>query len=563
MLGSALQRRSFLRVGAALAGGVMAGPGLLGNAIAAPDSGGPSQKAALVAKVNGRYVTAARSGTSRLIANQAIKGPSETFEVVDLGGGNVALRSASSGNYVCAESGGGSWLVANRGAAGPWETFALVRNRDGSVSLRAVNGRYVCAENAGASPLIANRSAIGSWECFDLQVETQVVRPKYGPVSFSTLAEARSALSAPADAEYVYWPSGSTAMLEEVFMGMSDNQILVLPERDAPYEIDSADGFRAAGISWITGQGGRRVPIVGKYRGRTARTWFAMARARRGILGLGPGAVVRPSASAFRQERQIYPGAVADTGWSMVGAAQKLIETSTPNAYFGNFVMQGRDFGGVAYHGLSSSKGAVYENLYLDAAHRGFARIPNGETGGISVVGPYEIKNVEVNCRDRGTGARVGSSPIMINSSAGGRMEHVYTHEPVTGGVTLWNCSGAHEAVDLRTEYGSHGLNLEASRPGFSFTWTGGSCLIDYRHLGEYPGLADGTSDGSTGLHLGVRSPHGSQKIAITDVAIDRGPASPALAVQIYGSGEARLQKPEDITRRSADGSSLPVRLYS
>lgn len=523
-----------------------------------------SPKVGLVSRANGRYLTAVGSGTSRLIANQVNQGAAETFEMVDLGSGNVALRSTASGFFVCAESAGNSWLVANRATAGAWETFTLVRNRDQTVSFRAVNGKYVCAENAGSSPLIADRAAIGSWESFDMQIGKQPdPTPKYGPVSFPTLAAARSALNAPADAEYVYWPTGSKAMLEEVFMGMSDNQILVLPERDEPYEIDSADGFRAAGISWITGQGGKRIPVANKYRGRTARTWFAMARARRGIIGLGPGVVIRPSASAFRQERQIYPGAVADTGWSMVGAAQKLIETSTPNAYFGNFVMQGRDFGGVAYHALSSSKGAVYENLLLDAAHRGFARVPNGETGGISVVGPYLIKNVEVNCRDRSTGARVGSSPIMINSSAGGRMEHVYAHEPVTGGVTLWNCSGAHEAVDLRSEFGSHGLNLEASRPGFSFTWAGGSCLVDYRHLGEYPGLTDGTSDGSTGLHLGVRSPYGSQKIVVKGVDIDRGPSSPALAVQIYGSGEARQQKPEDIARLGTDGSPLPVRLYT
>src|SRR5262249_26998612 len=93
----------------------------------------------------------------------------ERFDVVDLGGGNVAFRSRANGMYVCAENAGNNPLVANRGAVGPWETFARVTNADGSVSFRAqVNGRYVVAENAGAASLIANRTAIGAWEKFDL-----------------------------------------------------------------------------------------------------------------------------------------------------------------------------------------------------------------------------------------------------------------------------------------------------------------------------------------------------------------------------------------------------------
>ena len=89
--------------------------------------------------------------------------------MVDLGGGNVALRSRSNGMYVCAENAGANPLVANRAAVGAWETFARVANSDGSVSFRAqANGRYVVAENGGAAALIANRTAIGAWEKFDL-----------------------------------------------------------------------------------------------------------------------------------------------------------------------------------------------------------------------------------------------------------------------------------------------------------------------------------------------------------------------------------------------------------
>ncbi|MFD0969192.1 PQQ-dependent sugar dehydrogenase [Plantactinospora endophytica] len=119
----------------------------------------------LRAGANNQFVSAV--GASPLIANKATIGTTEQFDLVDLGGGNVALRARSTGMYVCAENAGANPLVANRASAGSWETFALVRNSDGTISLRAtVNNMYVAADNAGANPLIANRTAIGPWEKF-------------------------------------------------------------------------------------------------------------------------------------------------------------------------------------------------------------------------------------------------------------------------------------------------------------------------------------------------------------------------------------------------------------
>ncbi|MER7890098.1 PQQ-dependent sugar dehydrogenase [Micromonospora sp. NPDC094482] len=121
----------------------------------------------LRAGANNQYVSAV--GTAALIANKATVGATERFDLVDLGAGNVALRSRSNGMYVCAENAGAQPLVANRAAVGAWETFALVRNTDGTVSLRAAaNNMYVVAENAGAAALIANRAAVGPWEKFTL-----------------------------------------------------------------------------------------------------------------------------------------------------------------------------------------------------------------------------------------------------------------------------------------------------------------------------------------------------------------------------------------------------------
>jgi hypothetical protein len=118
--------------------------------------------AGLRSHANGRFL-----GGSPLTA--ALPTASETFTIVDLGGGSVALRSAATGKYVCADQAGAAPLVADRDAIGLWETFTRVPNPDGSVSFRsAANGRYVCAEDGGAGALIANRTAIGPWESFDL-----------------------------------------------------------------------------------------------------------------------------------------------------------------------------------------------------------------------------------------------------------------------------------------------------------------------------------------------------------------------------------------------------------
>jgi hypothetical protein len=120
----------------------------------------------LRSRANSRYVTA---GSAPLIANSTTIGAAQQFDLLDAGGGNVALRAHANNQLVCAEQAGAQSLIANRAAIGSWETFQLIRNSDGTVTLRAlVNNRYVCAEQAGAQALIANRTAIGLWEQFDL-----------------------------------------------------------------------------------------------------------------------------------------------------------------------------------------------------------------------------------------------------------------------------------------------------------------------------------------------------------------------------------------------------------
>ena len=81
----------------------------------------------------------------------------------------VALQAAINGKYVCAENAGQSPLIANRDWVRGWETFELIDLGNGNVALRAdANGKYVCADNGGQSPLIANRDWVLGWETFKL-----------------------------------------------------------------------------------------------------------------------------------------------------------------------------------------------------------------------------------------------------------------------------------------------------------------------------------------------------------------------------------------------------------
>jgi hypothetical protein len=97
---------------------------------------------ALKATINGKYVCAENAGTSSLIANRDVaysgdangNGSWEIFEVKPMGApgtNRIALKATINGKYVCAENAGTSSLIANRDVAysgdangnGSWEIF--------------------------------------------------------------------------------------------------------------------------------------------------------------------------------------------------------------------------------------------------------------------------------------------------------------------------------------------------------------------------------------------------------------------------------------------------------
>jgi hypothetical protein len=128
------------------------------------------------------WVSADQGGGGQVTADRAVNSIWETFEIVDLNGGNlqsgdpVALRTFDHVHYLQATSGGGSSVNATPTAVGPWETFTILKQGGGStvifegdwIALRANSGHYVVAENGGGpgSVVNANRVAVGAWETF-------------------------------------------------------------------------------------------------------------------------------------------------------------------------------------------------------------------------------------------------------------------------------------------------------------------------------------------------------------------------------------------------------------
>ncbi|WP_433081474.1 PKD domain-containing protein [Dactylosporangium sp. CA-052675] len=163
-----------------------------------------TRKLSLLALSSLRYVSAEARGGKPLVANRTAAGEWEQFDMVDLGGGDVALHSAVTGLFVAPATIDGKLmatadqahpfqlvvgtdgalslrdrssgkfvssnydgvLTTDRDAIGPWERFAGTVATN--VSWSSVVRGFVCAENGGRGALIANRTQVGSWETYDL-----------------------------------------------------------------------------------------------------------------------------------------------------------------------------------------------------------------------------------------------------------------------------------------------------------------------------------------------------------------------------------------------------------
>jgi Glycosyl hydrolases family 16 len=125
------------------------------------------------ASANGRFVSADqnRGAFAPLVADRTAVAGWEQFQVVDVGGGFIALRSIGTGRFVSADLNRGAFapLVADRASAGTWEHFRWGDLAGGAFTLTGrVTGRFVSADLARATyaPLVSDRVSASTWETF-------------------------------------------------------------------------------------------------------------------------------------------------------------------------------------------------------------------------------------------------------------------------------------------------------------------------------------------------------------------------------------------------------------
>lgn len=142
---------------------------LVSSLIAIPDyAHGHSSYRNMVAikSINGKYLCAEDGGGSELVANRDKIEEWETFELVDLGKGYIALKG-NNGDYVSVSKDGKDVYV-NSDDINKREKFQLVILERGKVAFKTYLDTYICAENGGGGKVVADRNIIGDWETFEL-----------------------------------------------------------------------------------------------------------------------------------------------------------------------------------------------------------------------------------------------------------------------------------------------------------------------------------------------------------------------------------------------------------
>ncbi|GAB3304561.1 hypothetical protein EK0264_03965 [Epidermidibacterium keratini] len=305
--------------------------------------------------------------------------------------------------------------------------------------------------------------------------------PTFGPFAISDVGQLPGF---PSDANPVKWrwarSSGTT--LQDAMALIGDNDILVLPEDPEPFWIDTSQGFVS-----------------------DARRYRSMLGVRRGIVGLGPGAVVKPKKSGFVQGQQTYTD----------GLQEKMIESQRDNAFFSNFTMRGEDLGGVAYNGIwASGHNTRFSYLKLQGAHRGWLAKPPGEAGAITGYRgrSMELSSIEIDCRDD-NGISVGTSPIMFNLQSYVSVTNVYAHHTRIGMPTFWRCttSACTNLIhsDVAQAGPSPGLNIE--RCAGTFTLKNCTFLTNW-------------GPNNSGAHLNVGGDDSMVTVEVFNPTYDPGP---------------------------------------
>ena len=316
------------------------------------------------------------------------------------------------------------------------------------------------------------------------------------PRSFATLDEAKTGLGLPEDATYVTWDAAAAQTGQSDLWGICKqlpiNTILVLPERTnafgmpVPYPIDGSRGFMTNDGGWVTGfNGGTTVAGGAQPLVQESGLWMQMARAQRGIVGLGPNAVLKIVGAPATPFQRLPITATSDVriyrpdGSSSVqtGNPYCVVGANHPKAIFANFVCQDTDLGSVAYDFLRPtstlpSSDPNYgpfqprvEHMHFDQCHRGYTGWPPDETAAVHFKGgTYRFKNSTITLKEDGS----STSPVMWSLCTGGLAENVRISGKVKAGMTtMWDCRNAHTHRRVQYVGDAVALNLEGNYPSF------------------------------------------------------------------------------------------------
>jgi hypothetical protein len=116
------------------------------------------------------YASARQDNNNNLMAQAATIQSWETFDIVDAGGGMVALKSHMNNNYVTADLNVNTSapLRARSTSIGAWEKYTIVSQANGYFAFKAnANGKFVSVRvDQTNSPLQASAGSASSWEMF-------------------------------------------------------------------------------------------------------------------------------------------------------------------------------------------------------------------------------------------------------------------------------------------------------------------------------------------------------------------------------------------------------------
>lgn len=360
----------------------------------------------------------------------------------------------------------------------------------------------------------------------------------FKPRSFEKVEEAIEYWGLPTDMEYVPWDPDVDTDIGQALDRIGVNKVLVLAEREAPYPLDSRDGFAAYGVSAITGPNGTRTPVVNK----PAR-WFEMARGN--ILGLGPGAVIEPTDSGWSAPAQPKPLYYFDKKGKQVGEfvgnQNVLIGSYSKTGVFCNFSLRGRDFGEVVYSGLKfvGCDLGICKGVIFDEASRGRDGLPNLESGALDLYkGCYELESIYIVNHEKWS-----SSPIMWNRTKGGALKNVKIVNYAPHGMpTLWACGGRNDFENFFVEAWWTGLNIEECLKDCEIHWKGGAI-----HLNR-----------PESWHLNINPANGSIPITLTDVEIS---PDKTLVATVYGT--TGVQRASDVTYDRGPITVTPKKMWA